>query len=97
MIAAAKIFKLTLSDKVRFIKYMNGTNAEVLEYIIEEGAGIIGKQLKDIEFPSGALIGGVIRGTEAQIAVGSTILQAYDRVIVFSIPSSVNAVDKLFK
>jgi trk system potassium uptake protein TrkA len=97
MIAAAKISKLTLSDKVRFIKYMNGTNAEVLEYIIEEGAGIIGKQLKDIEFPSGALIGGVIRGTEAQIAVGSTILQAYDRVIVFSIPSSVNAVDKLFK
>lgn len=97
LIAAAKIFKLTLSDKVKFIKYMNGTNAEVLEYIIEEGASIIGKPLKDIDFPSGALIGGVIRGTDAQIAVGSTVLQAYDRVIVFSVPSSVNTVDKLFK
>ncbi|MBP5398478.1 MAG: Trk system potassium transporter TrkA [Bacteroidales bacterium] len=97
LIAAAKIFRLTLSDKVKFIKYMNGTNAEVLEYIVEENSAIVGKSLKDISFPSGALIGGVIRGTDAFIAVGSSVLKAYDRVIVFSVPGSVAAVDKLFK
>ena len=32
LITAGRIFKFTLSDKVRFIKYMSGTNAEVLEY-----------------------------------------------------------------
>ena len=34
LITAGRIFKFTLSNKVRFIKYMSGTNAEVLEYIV---------------------------------------------------------------
>ena len=97
LISAAKIFRLTLSDKVKSIQYMNGTNAEVLEYVVAEGSEIADKTLKDIEFPSGAIIGGVIRGTEAFIAVGSTQLKTYDRVIVFSTPGTTPAVDKWFK
>ena len=97
LIAAAKIYRLTLSDKVQSIKYMNGTNAEAIEYIVEERSSIAGKALKDISFPEGALIGGIIRGADAFIAVGTTVLKAYDRVIVFSVPASVPAVDKLFK
>lgn len=97
LIAAAKIYRLTLSDKVQSIKYMNGTNAEAIEYIVEEGSSVAGKALKDISFPEGALIGGIIRGADAFIAVGTTVLKAYDRVIVFSVPASVPAVDKLFK
>ena len=31
---AGRIFRFTLSNKVRFIKYMSGTNAQVLEYIV---------------------------------------------------------------
>ena len=34
LITAGKIFKMTLSNKVRFVKYMSGTNAEILEYIV---------------------------------------------------------------
>ena len=97
MIAAGKIFRLTLSDKVKSIQYMNGTNAEVLEYAVAEGAEIVGKALKDIDFPAGAIIGGIIRGTEAFIAVGSTRLMPHDRVIVFSTPGTAPAVDKWFK
>lgn len=97
LIAAAKIFRLTLSDKVKSIQYMNGTNAEVLEYVVADGSEIAGKTLKDIDFPSGAIIGGVIRGTEAFIAVGSTQIKTYDRVIVFSTPGTTPAVDKWFK
>ena len=97
LIAAAKMYRLTLIDKVQSIKYMNGTNAEAIEYIVEERSSIAGKALKDISFPEGALIGGIIRGADAFIAVGTTVLKAYDRVIVFSVPASVPAVDKLFK
>ena len=32
LITAGRIFKFTLSDKVRFVRYMSGTDAEVLEY-----------------------------------------------------------------
>lgn len=97
LIAAAKVFRLTLSDKVKSIQYMNGTNAEVLEYVVAEGSHIAGKSLKDIDFPEGAIIGGVIRGTEAFIAVGNTQLKTYDRVMVFSTPAAAPAVDKWFK
>ena len=97
LITASRIFKFTLSNKVRFIKYMSGTNAEVLEYIVAPDTAVTKKPLKDISFPTNAIIGGIIRGNEAQIAVGDTHIQAYDRVAVFALPEAVKEVDKFFK
>ena len=61
LITAGRIFKFTLSNKVRFIKYMSGTNAEVLEYIVAPDTSITKKMLKDMNFPKNAIIGGIIR------------------------------------
>ena len=61
------------------------------------GSRITKAPLKDLDFPSGAIIGGVIRGNEAFIAVGATQIQAYDRVAVFSMPSVVKEVDRWFR
>ena len=97
LITASRIFKFTLSSKVRFIKYMSGTNAEVLEYIVAENAKITKSALKDINFPHNAIIGGVIRGNDSFIAVGDTKIEAYDRVAVFALPDAVKEVDKFFK
>lgn len=97
LITASRIFKFTLSSKVRFIKYMSGTNAEVLEYIVAEHAKITKSALKDMNFPSNAIIGGVIRGNDSFIAVGDTQIEAYDRVAVFALPEAVKEVDKFFK
>ena len=97
LITAGRIFKFTLSSKVRFIKYMSGTNAEVLEYIVSPGSWITKGMLKDIGFPKNAIIGGVIRGNEAFIAVGDTEIKAYDRVAVFALPQAVKEVDKFFR
>ena len=97
LITASRIFKFTLSNKVRFIKYMSGTNAEVLEYIVAPDTAITKKPLKDMNFPKNAIIGGVIRGNESYIAVGDTHIQAYDRVAVFALPEAVKEVDKFFK
>lgn len=97
MITAGKIFKFTLSNKVRFIKYMSGTNAEVLEYIVAPDTAITKKALKDMNFPKNAIIGGIIRGNESIIAVGDTQIQAYDRVAVFALPEAVKEVDRFFR
>lgn len=97
LITAGKIFKFTLSNKVRFIKYMSGTQAEVLEYIVAPDTPITKKQLKDMNFPKNAIIGGIIRGGEPFIAVGDTQIQSYDRVAVFALPDIVNDVDHFFK
>ena len=97
LITAGKIFKMTLSNKVRFIKYMSGTNAEVLEYIVAPDSLITRKPLKDIGFPENAIVGGVVRGNESFIAVGDTRIQTYDRVAVFALPEAVKEVDRFFK
>ncbi len=97
LITAGRIFKFTLSNKVRFIKYMSGTNAEVLEFIVSPDTAITKKALKDMDFPKNAIIGGVIRGNESFIAVGDTQIQAYDRVAVFALPEAVKEVDRFFR
>ena len=97
LITASRIFKFTLSNKVRFIKYMSGTNAEVLEYIVAPDTKITKHTLKEMNFPRNAIIGGVIRGNESYIAVGDTKIEAYDRVAVFALPETVKEVDKFFK
>ncbi len=97
LITAGRIFKFTLSDKIRFIKYMSGTNAEVLEYITAPGSKITSAQLKNLDFPGDAVIGGLIRGNESIIAVGDTRIEDYDRVVVFALPQAVKEVDRFFR
>ncbi|MBQ4021286.1 MAG: Trk system potassium transporter TrkA [Bacteroidales bacterium] len=96
LITAGRIFRFTLSNKVRTIKCLSGSNAEILEYLANPGSPITKKPLKDVNFPEGAIIGGVIRGSESMIAVGSTQINAYDRVAVFALPSALKDVDKFF-
>ena len=97
LITASRIYKFTLSDKVRSVRYMSGTDAEVLEYTAAPGSKITKTILKEIDFPANALVGGIIRGGESFIAVGHTQIEPYDRVAVFALPDAVKDVDKLFR
>lgn len=97
LITAGRIFKFTLSGKARFVKYIAGTNAEVLEYTVAPGSAITKGPLRDIKFPKNAIIGGITRGSESMIAVGDTTIEAYDRVAVFAMPESISEIDRFFK
>ncbi|MBQ9549017.1 MAG: Trk system potassium transporter TrkA [Bacteroidales bacterium] len=97
LITAGRIFKFTLSGKARFVKYMSGTDAEVIEYTVAPGSAITKGPLKELDFPRGAIIGGVVRGSESFIAVGDTVIEAYDRVAVFALPETVREIDRFFK
>lgn len=97
LVMASRIFKFTLSGKARYVKYINGTNAEVIEYTVAPGSAITKKELKDLDFPENAKIGGILRGSEAMIAVGNTRVEAYDRVAIFALPECIKEIDKFFK
>lgn len=97
LITAGRIFKFTLSGKARLVKYISGTSAEILEYTVSSSSRITKGMLKDLDFPKDAIIGGVIRGNDSFIAVGDTIIEAYDRVVVFAKSSAVKEVDAFFK
>lgn len=97
LITAGRIYKFTLSGKGRLVRNMSGTNAEVMEYTVAPGSAITKAALKDLDFPTGAVIGGVVRGTESFIAVGDTRIEAYDKVAVFALPETIKETDKFFK
>ena len=97
LITAGRIFKFTLSGKARFVRYMTGTNAEVIEYTVAPGSPITRGPIKDIDFPRNAIIGGVIRGSEPFIAVGDTVIEAYDRVAIFALPETIREIDRFFR
>ena len=97
LITAGRIFKFTLSGKARLVKYISGTSAEILEYTVASSSKITKGALKDLDFPKDAIIGGVIRGSEAFIAVGDTVIEPYDRVVVFAKSEAVKEVDHFFK
>lgn len=97
IITAGRIFRFTLNNKVRTIKYLNGSNAEIIEYIVNPKSLITTAPLRNLNFPSDAIIGGVIRGKDSFIAVGNTEIKPYDRVAVFALPAALKKIDKFFK
>ena len=96
LVTAGRIFRFTLSNKVRSIKCLNGSDAEVLEFIANPDSVITKAPIKDLKFPKEAIIGGIIRGEESIIANANTKINPYDRVVVFALPQVLAKVNKFF-
>lgn len=96
IITAGRIFRFTMSTKVRTVKVIGGSDAEVIEYIVNPDSPVTKGPLKDLNFPKDALIGGVIRGGEAFIAVDDTLIKPYDRAVIFALPTAMGRIEKFF-
>jgi trk system potassium uptake protein TrkA len=94
--AASRIFRHTTNPNVTQVKYMTGTEAEVLEFLVPVRARITKGTLRSIDFPKDAIVGGGTRDGEPFIATGDTIIKANDRVVVFTLPSAFDKVSKYF-
>ena len=68
----------------------------MLELKIGEKSRILSKQLKNMKLPSGCLIAAVIRGQEAFVPNGESLLEANDRVILLTLPGAINTVEAAF-
>jgi len=97
--------QLTVNGILKFIRRgavvsvasIPGIAAEAIEMIAQEGARITKKPLLDLKFPRDAILGAVMRNDKVLIPVGSTQIQAGDKVVLFALPSAINEVEKLFE
>ncbi len=94
---ASRIFRHTTNPNVTQVKCMTGTDAEVLEYKITEGAKITKNKLCNMKFPKGAIVGGGIRRGKPFLATGDTIIEPNDRIIVFTLPEALKKLSKFFE
>jgi len=81
----------------RIISSVNirGEEAEALEVIAVEGSPIVGKEVKDINFPRGCLILCFQRGDEVVIPRGDTVIEPEDKLIIISTRQNIPKVEKV--
>jgi trk system potassium uptake protein TrkA len=95
-VTASNIFRFTMSTDVQAIRCLTGSEAEVLEFIVKPNSPATKSMIKDMHLPQDMIIGGIVRGDKVYIAKGDTQMQAYDRVVVFSMPDSIARVGEFF-
>ena len=95
LITASKIFRFTIESDVQTVKYLSGSNAKVLEFIVKPGSTATKKKLGEIEFPD-TIIGGIIRGDTSIIATDNVEIKPYDRVVLFTISATIAQFSKYF-
>ena len=95
-VTASNIFRFTMSTDVQAIRCLSGSEAEVLEFIVKPNSPATKCAIKDMRLPQDVIIGGIVRGDKVFIAVGDTRINAYDRVVVFSMPGSIATVGDFF-
>ena len=69
---------------------------EFIEAEILETSGLTGKRIGEADLPDGVLFGGLLRNSEVIIPRADTMMQVNDRVVLFSVSSSIKAIENLF-
>ena len=96
LIAASHILKYSMGDEVASLKCLSGINSDIVEIVAVEGSKVTKKPISQLQMPDGAIIGGIIRGDESYIALGSFQIKADDRVVIFALPGATQKVEKMF-
>ncbi len=96
LLAANNIFRYIRKGEVVAMTKLNNMNAELLEFIVKSGSAVVGKKIRDVDFPRSAIIAGVVRNSEGLIALGDFRIQEGDRVVVCCLPRSIKKVEQMF-
>lgn len=73
---------------------IKGEEAEALEAVALEGSSIVNKPIKELGFPTGALILCVIRGEDVIIPDGDSVIKPRDRIIILSTRPNIERVEQ---
>ena len=83
--------------KVRTVFSIGDGEAEVIEAQVMSSSPIAGKEIKEIEFPEGVIVGGLKKDTEIIKPMGNTKINQGDVITIFSLAKDVPAVEALLQ
>jgi trk system potassium uptake protein TrkA len=93
--AVDKIMQFIRRGKILSVSSLPEENAEAFEAVAMETSDIVGRPLREIEFPRDAIVGALVRGSEVIIPKGSTVIEPGDRVMIFALKPAVPQVEKM--
>ncbi|MBP3780765.1 MAG: Trk system potassium transporter TrkA [Selenomonas sp.] len=97
LLSASEVLAFARRGGVVSVSLLEGAKAEAVEVIVQEGAPVAGKKLMDVKLPKECLVCAYVRGTDAQIPNGNTVLLPGDRTILFIQTKFSQQVIKYFK
>lgn len=97
LIAANFIFRYVRKGEVLDLTSIHGVDAEIVEFEIGENAKILERELREIDFPKTAVVGGVIRDGKGISVRGNFEFMPKDKVVVLSSPNCIRKVESFFK
>ena len=95
-IAASHIYQMMLDANVLNVHFVMSANADVVEFVAEEGSKVTRKPVKDLSLPKGMTFAGLVRNGEASLVSGGTQFQKGDSVIVFCRDANMKKIESLF-
>ena len=93
--AIRSILQHIRKGKILSATTLKGEQAEVLEAVALETSDIVGKPIKKLAFPKGALLVSVIREEDIIIPTGNTVVEPGDKVIIFAKRQAVAKIEKI--
>jgi trk system potassium uptake protein TrkA len=92
-----EVLKLTMGTGIEALTTIEGDKAEIVEYTVSKKSKINDKLLKNVDFPEGSIASMVINDNSTIVPRGNYKVKEGDHILVFSIPSVLPDVEKLFK
>jgi trk system potassium uptake protein TrkA len=96
-LVARRIAQLARGSAAGSLTQLHHGAAEVLDLPVSERWTYIGHVLKDIPFPTGSVVGGVVRGDEIFVPRGETAMQAGDHLLIFALKGELQDVLSLMQ
>ena len=83
LLSAGEVLRFVRKGGIVSVSLLEGAQAEALEIIVGENSDVDGVAVRDMNLPPECLLCAIVRGNEAYIPNGNTVLHANDRVILF--------------
>ncbi len=96
LVAANEISRYLRKGTVDAVSGIYGVEAEFIQYSVCKTNRLTKHPLRELYFPSTAIVAGVIRGEDVYIPDGDFTLQVDDKAIVLALPEAKLALEKLF-
>lgn len=93
----SSILRHVRHGKVRAIYSIGDAEAEVIEAQVLSTSPLAGRLIRDIEFPEGVLVGGLMKGDRVLKPTGDTRIDVGDVLAIFALTKDVPEVERLLQ
>ena len=96
-ITASYIYQMLLDASVLNVRNLTSADAEIVEFMTEEGSRITKSKIRDMRLPEDTNIGAIVRAGEGILVNGDTQILPHDQVVVFCKNQVIRQLEKFFK